>query len=102
MSPPDPHARWKEYPVEAEQQMVTASCGACHDINQILVGYTPESWRTVIRTMQNVETPVPADQWATVTDYLVKNFPERARPSAVVVPGPVEAAIKEWPVPTAG
>jgi virginiamycin B lyase len=52
--------------------------------------------------MQNMETPIPADQWATVTDYLTKNFPERARPAAIVVPGPVEAVIKEWPVPTPG
>jgi virginiamycin B lyase len=97
------------FPVEAQdfpegpgKQIVTAVCGGCHDINRLRVGYTPEGWRTVVRMMQNVETPVPADQWAMVTDYLTKNFPERARPAAVVVPGPVEAVIKEWPVPTPG
>jgi virginiamycin B lyase len=92
----------QDFPEGSGKQIVTAVCGACHDINRIRVGYTPEGWRTVIRMMQNVETPVPADQWATVSEYLIKNFPERPRPAAVVVPGAVEAVIKEWPVPTPG
>ncbi len=92
----------QDFPEGPGKHMVTAVCGACHDINRIRIGYTPEGWRTVIRMMQNVETPVPADQWATVTDYLIKNFPERPRPAAAVVPGPVEAVIKEWQVPTPG
>ena len=56
----------QDFPEGAGKQTVTAVCGACHDINRIRVGYTPEGWRTVIRMMQNVETPVPAEQWATV------------------------------------
>ena len=90
----------QDFPEGPGKQMVTAVCGACHDINRLRVGYTPEGWRTVIRMMQNVETPVPADQWATVTEYLTTNFPERARASRGCRPGPVEAVIKEWPVPT--
>ena len=66
------------------KEIVTAVCGGCHDINRIRIGYTPEGWRTVIRMMQNAETPVPADQWATVADYLTKNFPERPRPAGVI------------------
>ena len=95
-------AHAQDFPEGPGKQIVTAVCGACHDINRIRVGYTPEGWRTVIRMMQNVETPVPADQWAAVTEYLTKNFPERPRPTAVVVSGPVEAVIKEWAVPTPG
>src|SRR6187455_598571 len=95
-------AHAQDFPEGPGKQIVTAVCGACHDINRIRVGYTPEGWRTVIRMMQNVETPVPADQWAAVTEYLTKNFPERPRPTAVVVSGPVEAVIKEWAVPTLG
>src|SRR4030081_2102998 len=75
----------QDFPEGSGKQIVTAVCGACHDINRIRVGYTPEGWRIVIRMMQNMETPIPADQWATVTDYLTKNFPERARPTAVVI-----------------
>ncbi len=92
----------QDFPDGAGKQVVTAVCGGCHDINRIKIGYTPEGWRTVVRMMQNVATPVPADQWDSVTEYLIKSFPERARPAAVVLPGPVEAVIKEWPVPTPG
>src|SRR5262249_31496449 len=61
----------QDFPDGPGKQIVTAVCGGCHDINRIKVGYTPEGWRTVIRMMQNVQTPVPADQWATVTEYLI-------------------------------
>jgi hypothetical protein len=52
----------QEFPDGPGKQVVTAVCGGCHDINRIRIGYTPEGWRTVVRMMQNVETPVPADQ----------------------------------------
>src|SRR5438128_1098143 len=100
VSPLPVHAQ--DLPDGPGKHMVAAVCGACHDINRIKIGYTPDGWRTVMRMMQNVEVPVPPDQWATVTDYLIKNFPERPRPAAAAVPGPVNAAIKEWPVPTPG
>jgi virginiamycin B lyase len=37
-----------------------------------------------------------------VTAYLTKAFPERLRPSAAIVPGPAQASIKLWNVPTLG
>src|SRR5262249_42893137 len=42
------------------------------------------------------------DEVDTLTQYLIKNSPERRRPAAVVIPGPVEAKIELWPVPTPG
>jgi virginiamycin B lyase len=39
---------------------------------------------------------------ATVTDYLTRSFPERPRPAAALIAGPVEATIREWPVLTPG
>jgi len=84
------------------KEIVATACGTCHDVNRIRIGYTAEGWGTVIRMMQNVEVPVEPGQWAMVSDYLIKNFPERPRPVAVVVPGSVEVVIKEWAVPTPG
>jgi virginiamycin B lyase len=84
------------------KQTVAAICGGCHDINRIRAGYTPEGWQSVTHMMQNMEAPVPKDQWPVVTDYLTKNFPEKPKPAAVLIPGPVQVAIKEWPVPTLG
>jgi virginiamycin B lyase len=46
--------------------------------------------------------PIPQDKVDTLTDYLIKNFPERPRPAAVLIEGPVEANIKQWTVPTPG
>jgi virginiamycin B lyase len=81
---------------------VAAMCGACHPVNRIGAGYTPEGWHTVMRMMENFDAAPPKDQVETVTNYLIKNFPERARPAAAVIPGPAEATVKVWPVLTPG
>ena len=41
------------------KQRFTETCGACHDINRVRVGYTPEGWLTVVRMMQNFDAPSP-------------------------------------------
>jgi len=92
----------KEWPEGTMKQRFTDTCGACHDINRVRVGYTPEGWLTVVRMMQNMDTPVPAEDWPAMADYLMKNFPERRRPPAVLVDGPVKARIDLWDVPTQG
>jgi virginiamycin B lyase len=81
---------------------VAALCGACHRLTFLANGYTPDGWHTVVRMMLNFGVPILKDEVATVTDYLIKSFPERARPAAAVIPGPVEISIKQWPVPTPG
>jgi virginiamycin B lyase len=91
-----------EFPEGAGKQIVLETCGGCHDINRLKIGYTPEGWHTVMRMMQNMEAPVPADQMETVTQYLIKAFPERPRPAANIIPGPVQVSIKQWPVATPG
>jgi virginiamycin B lyase len=92
----------KEWPEGAMKQRFTETCGICHDINRIRIGYTPEGWLTVVRMMQNMDAPVAASEWAAMQDYLIKNFPERARPAAVIVDGPVKVNIRLWDVPTQG
>jgi virginiamycin B lyase len=81
---------------------VAALCGACHRLTLLANGYTPEGWHTVMRMMLNFGVPVPKDEVTTVTDYLIKSFPERARPAAAAIAGPVEVTMKQWPVPTPG
>jgi virginiamycin B lyase len=82
---------------------VQTTCAACHSLNTVTnAGHTREEWQTVLHMMVNVGAPVPQDQFATVTDYLAKNFPEKPVPPAVLVPGSVEVSIKEWQVPTPG
>src|SRR6266568_4204716 len=92
----------KEWPEGPSKQRFAATCDGCYDINRVRVGYTPEGWLTVVRMMQNAHAPVPADEWGAMTDYLIKNFPERPRPAAVIIDGPVRANIDMWDVPTQG
>ncbi len=95
-------ASGQDFPDGPGRDVVVRTCGGCHDINRLKIGYTPDGWRTVVRMMQNMQAPVTAEQWPAVTDYLIKNLPERARPAAAIIPGPVQAEIKLWPVPTPG
>src|SRR5436305_11326168 len=79
------------------KQLVENSCGGCHPISRLGAGYAPEGWRTVVHMMQNMEVPVPPEQWPVVTEYLIKSFPEKPKPAAAVLQGPIHAAIKLWP-----
>ncbi|SHN67258.1 virginiamycin B lyase family protein [Bradyrhizobium erythrophlei] len=98
------HAQYtaKEWPEGPGKQRFVDTCNNCHDINRVRGGYTPEGWLTVVRMMQNMDAPVPAEEWGTVSDYLMKNFPERKRPEAVIIDGPAKVDIKMWDVPTQG
>jgi virginiamycin B lyase len=96
---PQPGADFPEGPGKG---LVVAMCGGCHDINRLKAGYTPEGWRSVMRMMQNMDVPLSADQVAVVTEYLTKSFPERPRPAAAVIDGPVKADIRTFALLTAG
>jgi len=91
-----------EFPDGPGKQTFVSLCGGCHDINRVRAGYTPEGWRTVVRMMLNFGVGVPKEEIEPLTRYLIANFPERPRPAAVIIAGPVEAAIKLWQVPTPG
>jgi virginiamycin B lyase len=90
------------FPDGPGKDIFLAQCGACHTINRARAGYTPAGWRTVVRMMLNFGTPVPQDQIETLTTYLIKSFPERPRPAAKVIDGPVKVTIRQWDLPTPG
>jgi len=90
------------FPEGLGKSTVQAVCNGCHDINRLTAGYTPNGWLTVTNMMRNFGAPVPPDQWDTVRAYLIRSFPEKPRPPAVLIPGPVQVNIMEWPLPTPG
>ncbi len=93
----------QELPEGKGKELVAAHCNSCHPFYaRVGAGYTPRGWVTVMRMMTNHGVTVPADQVATITEYLTKNFPEKAKPAGVVIPGPAKVSIKEWTVPTPG
>src|SRR3954471_12012715 len=83
----------KDWPDGPSKARFVSTCDGCHDINRVRVGYTPEGWLTVVQMMQNFHASVPPEEWGAMTDYLIKNFPERKRPPAVLLEGPVKANI---------
>src|SRR3989441_12325322 len=91
----------QELPEGKGKEMVAALCNSCHPFHARLGGgYTAEGWRTVMRMMANHGVNVPADQVATITEYLTKNFPEKGKPAGVVIPGLAKVSIKAWQGPT--
>src|SRR6266498_1456673 len=96
-------AQGQELPEGDGKDLVTAHCNSCHPFYaRVGAGYTATGWRTVMRMMANHGVTLPADQAATITEYLSKNFPEKDKPVGVVIPGPIKVSMKEWQVPTAG
>ena len=78
-------------------------CVQCHELSTVTRGaYSVEGWRNNLRMMMNVGAAVPKDEIEPLVQYLAKNFPERRRPDAVIVPGSAKITIKEWLVPTPG
>jgi virginiamycin B lyase len=85
------------------REIVEGVCNTCHAFYaRVGGGYTPKGWSTVLRMMSNHGLNLPADQLAQVNEYLVRNFPEKAKPAAVLIAGPLRLSIKAWQVPTPG
>ena len=81
------------------RDIVQAQCASCHALNLITnSGYSRAEWTSVFSTM----VALLQDQAATVADYLAKNYPEKPRPPAVIIPGSASVSIKEWIVPSLG
>src|ERR1051325_11594793 len=105
-----------DFPPGPGRDTVVAVCGTCHDINRVKAGYDAAGhdinrvragydaagWNMLQHMMQNMGAPVPPQDWPAVTTYLTKNFPEKPRPPAANLTGPVQVTIKMWDVPTIG
>ena len=91
-----------DFPPGPGRDIVLSTCGGCHAIDRLKAGYTATGWRTILEMKRNFDAPVAPENYETVAQYLIKSFPERPRPQAVVVAGPVQATIKQWQVPTRG
>ena len=85
------------------KEAVETYCSGCHGLARVAnSGYPQAYWHTAMRMMLNFGVPIPPDQVIPMTDYLAKNFPERPRPDASIIPGPVKVTIREWEVPIPG
>lgn len=100
---PLPARSQTELPEGNGKKTVQTYCIQCHELSQVTrAGYDEQGWRNAIQMMINVGATLPKDQIGIATKYLAKNFPERPKPDAVVIPGSAKVAMKEWVVPTPG
>ena len=85
------------------KELAETNCNICHTLlSRVGSGYTASGWTTVLRMMINQGAPLPADQVEPLKAYLIESFPERDKPTGVVIPGPAEVSFKAWQVPTPG
>ncbi len=68
------------------KELISDTCSACHSLGNITnsQGHSPEEWRTTVAMMLNVGAAVPPDKVDMVTNYLIKNFPEKPGPMPAV------------------
>jgi virginiamycin B lyase len=85
------------------KMLVQMACTHCHSIEKFTVErHTREDWAEEVDVMLRYGAPLTRPQARQVTDYLAKSFPGKPKPRGIVVHGPVEATIDEWPVLTPG
>lgn len=90
-------------PAGPGKEAVVTYCSGCHGLSRVVAsGYPQAYWHTAIRMMLNFGVPIPPDQVIPITDYLTRHFPERPKPVANIIPGPVQVTIREWEVPIPG
>jgi len=83
--------------------IVDKNCNICHQVAQHAArGYTPEGWDTVLKMMTNQGLNISDEEKELAKAYLIQTFPEKERPKAVIVDGPVQVKFQTWHLPIAG
>jgi virginiamycin B lyase len=104
VSPLHAQGEQRQQPVQLPEgngrEVVQVMCSQCHGLNMVANsgGYTHEGWKKLIGSM----VALRSEQAEIVAAYLAKNYPEKPRPAAVVIPGTASVSIKEWLVPSLG
>jgi len=92
---------WAQDRLEEGKALVEKQCNTCHPLTaRVGSGYTEEGWKTVMRMMANHGAQYPAERVSLMMGYLVKTYPVKGRPDAVLVPGSVKVSMKAFQVPT--
>src|SRR5690242_9305463 len=90
---------WSQDTADPGKAAVDGTCNTCHPLSaRVGTGYTAEDWKTVLQMMKNHGAQIPADKEPAMYSYLVKTYPVKGRPDAVIVPGPMKVSMKAWPV----
>ena len=96
-------AQAPQFPDGPGKEIVQTRCGICHQLSFARsTAYDAAGWRQRLHQMRNMGLPVTDAEFETVANYLAAINPERPRPAAVILPGPAQVSIREWPMPAEG
>ncbi len=85
------------------KEIVERVCSQCHGIGLFRGrGEAKEGWDWTVHRMMGYGAPLKKEEVQVAIDYLAFAIPGPARPIGKVIPGSVEATIKEWDTPTRG
>jgi virginiamycin B lyase len=85
------------------KQLVQTACTSCHGLDKFTATrLTADDWRETVDLMVRYGAHLDAEQVPVVAGYLARSFPGKPKPPGIVVHGPIEASITEWPLPTPG
>lgn len=85
------------------KEIVAATCNVCHQLSQrVGGGYSADNWSKVLRMMQNQGLNLTPEQLAAAREYLIATYPEKTKPDAKLVDGPIKVNMQVWQVPTPG
>ena len=83
--------------------IVDKNCNLCHQVAQHAArGYTAEGWDTVLKMMTNQGLVASDEDKELARAYLIQTFPEKEKPKAVLIDGPVKVKFQTWHLPIAG
>jgi virginiamycin B lyase len=85
------------------KQILETRCTLCHELSELKrVSFDREDWQELVGRMVTYGAPLSQDQIPVLVDYLGKNFATAGRQPGKVVPGPVEATVREFTLPNPG
>jgi len=90
-------------PAGPEKAVVAEACTACHELGRIVNGsYDATGWHNVVNMMVNAGAALTPDQVESVSQYLIKSFPEKPGNPFKSIPGPAKVQITEYELPIPG
>ena len=101
-SQPAPDAA-KALPPGPGHDIAAAKCVSCHDATRLeSPGYNRKGWQRVVSQMMRIGATLTPGQVPVLTGYLVRSFPVKPRPEALLLRGSVQVSFREWAVGTPG
>jgi len=85
------------------KDVVQRRCLSCHLQDRITRSrFSKDRWEYLVAQMESMGAVIPKEDKPVIVAYLATNYLGDPLPIGKVIPGPVEASIREWKLPTPG